>query len=322
MAKQGERQRCQVCFVAARTNLKPFLAQRFQARIVVVKTLSFISLLALVASCSLSGQRGSDWGRELAEAEQAFEQRLRETSVFRMPVDAVFADPMVRSLAIAAGRGSVDDIRRILANGVDIDATGYGNATPLFWAWRQRSQRGFDELLRQGANPNQKIDNGSADTSILHLTAGINNTRFLELALLHGGDPNLYVGAPSKTPIFETFSLPLSTTKRITRLLIDAGADINATTGYEFVAIDSYGGSSAAYVAAQSDRYDIVYDLLTLGADYTIKDEHDRDLFSIVTHDYRRFRENSSQGRAIRKVVKWLADRGVEVPLETDFRGA
>ena len=70
-----------------------------------------------------------------------------------MDIEVMFPFDDVVTLASAAGNGDEQGIQRQLDAGVDINFKGKLNATPLYWAYRERNLKGFRYLLKKGANP-------------------------------------------------------------------------------------------------------------------------------------------------------------------------
>ena len=66
--------------------------------------------------------------------------------------------------------------------------------------------------------------------------------------------------------------------------------------------------------AADVVRFDIVAELLELGADYNLKDDSGRDLVDRIVTVTGRFPRGSEQERSLENVLSWLERRGVNVP--------
>ncbi len=97
-------------------------------------------------------------------------------------------------------------------------------------------------------------------------------------------------------------------------ILLDAGANINARTGDEKVFGMSMGGKTPVMTAAGLGRFDIVYELLGLGADYNLKDDSGRGLADQIVSMNDAFVPDSDSARSLEKVITWLSERGVTVP--------
>lgn len=229
--------------------------------------------------------------------------------VISMPLNIMFLDPDVRKLAKYAGEGNLTKINELVKQGIDVNSRGSQGATPLFWALRNENITGFERLLELGANPNIVF----ADSSVMHWSARHKDIRFLQLALKFKGNPDLYAGNPKKTPIFNTISVEGGDNLPALMLLLESGADINAPTGSEKIFGISMGGVTPILAAADIVRFDIVYSLLEAGADYQVLDDTDRNLISRIKAVQHRLQEGSKQDIYLKKVVKWLDDKGVKV---------
>ncbi|WP_444890471.1 ankyrin repeat domain-containing protein [Microbulbifer sp. DLAB2-AA] len=242
------------------------------------------------------------------KSEEAFNKHQQKELVILMPLETMFPDRQVRALAKAAGKGKVKQVDELLAKGVDVNARGKKNTTPLFWALRNSNLNGFIKLLDAGADPNILFAGGS----VMHWAAKHENADYLKAALQYGGDPNLVAGQFSETPLFETIGLIGNDRKENRQILLKSGANINARTIDE----SSYlpiGGQTPVMKAAGLGRFDIVYELLEAGADYKIKNDSGRDLASRVAQNVGAFVSGSSQERDLQKVIAWLSERGVNI---------
>ncbi|WP_420933669.1 ankyrin repeat domain-containing protein [Alteromonas sp. A081] len=241
--------------------------------------------------------------------EKSFDQKKSNELIISMPLDSMFVDTKIRELAKYAGKGNISGIQSLIDQGVDVNSRGNQGVTPLFWALRRENLAGFKKLLESGADPNITF----ASSSIIHWASRLKDTRFLEVALANNGDPNLYAGHPQKTPIFNTISVDNGENLAALKLLLDAGADIDAKTGNEMVFGMSMGGITPVLAAADIVRYDIVLILLEAGAQYETTDDTGRDLISRIKAVQNRFSEGATQKASLDRVIKWLEEKGVKL---------
>ena len=275
-------------------------------KLVKMKYVLLIGFAVFLSSCK---KEEIDF-KGMESSEKAFNERQRKELVAYMPLEIMFPDDRVRALAEAAGEGAVKEIEELVTQSTDVNSQGKKGATPLFWALRNSNIEGFKKLLDLGADPNIVF----ADGTVMHWTAKHKDTRFLQAALEHGGNPNISAGKPSETPLFETIGVEGSDNKAAMLILLDAGADVNAVTGDEEIFGMSMGGKTPLMVAASVVRFDIVYELLLRGADYQLKDDSGRDLVDRVAAMRNRFAAGSEQKIHIETVVEWLSERGVKIP--------
>jgi len=196
----------------------------------------------------------------------------------------VFTDPGVRSLADAAGTGDVKEIDRLVAAGVDVNATGKQGMTPLVWAMAARNREGFLRLLERGADPNRQhpdIDLGGGSSVTSMAASSKIDSFFLKAALEHGANPNLVEPTGNRaqpeertTPLHRAIS-----SRRVENLdlLIRAGADLNHKGGHF--------GATPLVDAAAVNWYEGVYRLLEAGADYRIKTDAGTDLADLAVDE-------------------------------------
>lgn len=101
-------------------------------------------------------------------------------------------------LAIAAEKGDSDTITRLVKEeGVDPDKTfTRRDGIPLVaWPLRTRSLEGLQALLEAGADPNAR-ESKHMNGEMIHFNnamvyaAKMDDPRYLELLLKHGGNPN------------------------------------------------------------------------------------------------------------------------------------
>lgn len=184
---------------------------------------------------------------------------------FVLQPDDMFEDPKLRALTWAAGRGNLTQIDELIAEGIDVNASGTNGATPLWWALKRQNTAGFEKLLQFGANPNHLLENGN---SVMSHVPILFDTSFLKLALRYGGDPNLLNPRTGSTPVHSLVSNTGSNVESV-KLLVEAGADINLRDG---------SGWPPIIRATAWDRYDIIHALILAGADYrmtTLRGERD-----------------------------------------------
>jgi ankyrin repeat protein len=187
----------------------------------------------------------------------------------KLTVNEAFPEAQSRRLANAAAAGNTNEIDRLIAGGADVNVAGKYKLTPLWWSLITGNYDGFSHLLDKGANPNLQFDGGY--DNVVYSSAQRRDSRFLQKVLKVGGNVNL-VSHKDKNYSFETisegttplFGAIIGSNRGNVDLLIAKGADIN---------FQDPDGATPAMVAAYLNSFEIVYDLLTNGADPTIKDK-------------------------------------------------
>lgn len=154
--------------------------------------------------------------------------QMAEPTAFGRPVEDVFRDPAVASLARAACHGSAEGVARALAGGASINAVSHlagvperpadassweYEETPLTWAIRCDNPAGVLALLKAGADPNQLIyqrtegtQSGFHDTPVIR-AADKSSATLLALLLDHGGDPNASMEGAFETALSVAFDV-------------------------------------------------------------------------------------------------------------------
>ncbi|SDK26476.1 Ankyrin repeat [Ferrimonas sediminum] len=255
----------------------------------------FIKRTQLIAWVCLVALSGCSSANQLTHSQKNHEGSISKKVLIHMDLETMFPDKQHRALARAAGKGQIKKIDELVSQGVDINSRGTSDATALFWA--MKNEKGFEHLLKIGADPNVIFEDGG---SVMHWVSRKKDCSMLILALKYEGNPNLKAGMFYRAPIFEMITVgkndgiaPCFTT------LLNNGADINS--------VDAQ-GKSPLLSAADLARYDIVYYLLKMGADYTLEDKSGRSINSFIESHEGAFRPDSL-GESFRNKVKlWLEE--------------
>lgn len=152
--------------------------------------------------------------------------------------------------------GDLSYVKQYVKSANDVNAEQEGKSL-LMVAIEEERYEVFEFLLKNGANPNFR--NEQADPRkrqvVMELASVNSDSRFLELALRFGGNPNTLNSY--KRPILTIAVTSLENTK----LLVEHGADINAIGA---------NGNSAIHRAVRIKNYDVAYYLIKQGADISI----------------------------------------------------
>jgi hypothetical protein len=178
----------------------------------------------------------------------------------------------------AVEKEDLDAIEAYVRGGGDLEvgATRPGK-TPLLHALILKKQKSYTKLLALGANPNTICRGGGAillpNSSVMHHAAPEEDPFWLRAALEAGGDPNQMNGGEGQQK-----GRPLRfaiMTERIdnVKLLCEHGADVDAP-------IDQLGLDGTLLGSSWWRSFEIVYHLLSEGADYTEpRPVHERNSF-------------------------------------------
>jgi ankyrin repeat protein len=216
--------------------------------------------------------------------------------IFQKPIDVALAD--------AAARGDTRGIDSAIANGADFNVQGKGGITPLRFAYDRRNLKGYRYLLEKGANPN--ILDARKRCIVNETARNEESSVWLQLALEHGGDPNI----PSNETITPSYTVTpmwdalFSRTPANVDLLIRHGANLNATNDI---------GSTVTCDAAFSRSPTIARLLLERGADWTIRDKHGIDVAAAELHQTYSMADFPDAARDHEWVLNFLRQNGVDM---------
>lgn len=249
---------------------------------------SLSAILAAFVLCMLFSSCGDRRGREVRHGQLTFSV----TDVFPEHSESL-------GLALAASRGDHAKIKRSLTNGAKINLPGKYGITPLWWAAWAENFDGFSALLENGANPNAS---GPEKLPVMHLVTQLNEARFLQAALKHGGNPDALDKLNGNTLLVR--AVLLGRHEHFEVLLL-AGANINAR--------ERVSGRSLPMIAIDAGNdYELVFRLLKLGSDYLAKDNRGNSLADVLAHSSIARSSVSDIWRV--KVMDYLNERGVKVP--------
>jgi len=216
---------------------------------------------------------------------------------------SVFSDAQVAKLVLAAEKGEIKLIDRLVQEGVDVNTKASDNVTPLLRAFLARNKKGYASLLQHGADPN--IQN-SLGLAVLSRATWEADSYWLDEALKHKGNPNLvHTGSKSRneTPLF--FAINENRLENA-KLLIAAGADLKHKDGL---------GYSPLMLAAGRPAYDIAYELLMAGADYRQEDSGGDNYIGWVSRRNEHFVQGQDQQIWFLKTVDFLKEKGEKFEL-------
>jgi len=222
-----------------------------------------------------------------------------------LKAEEYFSSGLQLQLVEAAAKGDIARIDEAVLRGAKVNAIGKEQMTPLMWSLVKRSEVGYSRLLEQGADPNfltrssSKYDQGR---SVMMIAAICESPEFLRLALNHRGNPNAPSWVPSQTIIFEAVD-----NKRLDniKMIHGYGGDLNKRDRR---------GVTPIIEATYASNYDVVYELLLLGANPSIKNNSGGDVPAILQkyQDRAAFAFGDSRQKVwYSKVVAELQRRGL-----------
>jgi uncharacterized protein len=270
---------------------------------------------------SMNGCNGQNAGEQYPRLHGPPHQRLK------WKAEDFFTDAGVIKLCKAIEAKDLKEIDRLVKSGVDVNAKGRGNMTPLLWAFPM-GESVFEKLQELGADPNIKLTKdvwtmlrkGRSVMSVAALGDLLDGPvhdqyfydapmdSYLKLVLEHGGNPNIEDNN-GDTPLLSLRYSDRSKVLNRIRLLLDAGADINHRNKQ---------GKTTLLECINS--YYFALDLLKCGADYRIVDSKGSDAI-LWLESGRRALEKERVGpndewtnatmRALQPLFDWLTKEGV-----------
>jgi ankyrin repeat protein len=220
------------------------------------------------------------------------------------------------AMAEAAAAGRVEKIDQLVNAGADVNARGNEGMTALIWALMHQNKKGYQYLLEHGADPNLQIGTSSLTSdglidgnAAVSLAAMHEDPWYLEMALKHRGNPNIWNPVKGVTPVFQCIMLldrrsPRPRLEQL-KLLIAAGADLNAR---------DRDGYTPMVKAAWLNRYDLIYQMLVGGADPRQKMIREKTIASHIRDSHTDPKSELYQWRA--KVIEFLKGRGFDIEVE------
>jgi len=200
----------------------------------------FAFALLGIAACppALTSQRPSENRPQVSQPQLATRMGWQASEVF--------ADSSTVAICAAIDRGDIEEVRRLLAEGGDVNDYGIGQITPLLWAFDGQlacSTNAFEELIRMGADPQIPLTKEFVNDalgvpeilfegdSVAILVCQSRTPRFFDAVFNSTGDPNFVDSQFKQTPLFFVLSnmaeLLDGERRRRVEALIKAGADVN-----------------------------------------------------------------------------------------------
>lgn len=244
-----------------------------------------------------------------------------EADIAQQRVARVFSDPNAQKLALAAERGDVSEVTRLMKQERLNPDTMFGkDGMPLVaWPVARGNLAGLKALLDNGANPSvkapapQRFENTPRFwNNALVWAVKRDDLDFLKLLLERGGDPDSR-NIDSESLLSLAFINDNKDAK--IRLLIEHGADPNADTGSGATIITQYADFGAFWM---------VWYLLQHGADPELHygfhgKQRTRDSYAIQAIFWYPAKPQFQADQ--RKCQQWLLQRGyTRPPLEKGYR--
>lgn len=218
--------------------------------------LLFLGTLALVVPHPSNCLAGEE------QAEANFRKR------HKMVAEDIFSEVSTIALCHAIEANDLDEIKRCVAEGADVNARGKWGVTPLFWAFPSHRLERFELLLELGADPNlpltERPDRGFAFSYAPGFTVTIAAAQtefkgYFKAVLEHGGD--LTLEDPISGPMLHTIiSGQYPFREERIEMYLKHGGDLNVRN-------QESGTHAAFYAASYQEQYELALWLLEKGID-------------------------------------------------------
>lgn len=213
-------------------------------------------------------------------------------------VEQMFSDPALARLADAACDGRIGEVKRIIEDGINVNATGEDGATALLWAISCQNLEGMEALLKAGANPNQAAGKSQGNMTPVIAATSYDNPASLELLLNWGGNPSsvrIDGSGRDKSALMAAVGHGyINQHWEAFYLLLEKGADVNFNAE----------GDTAAILAVSYGYPDKAIDILNHG--------HDYDLDNLAFHLFLRLGfDEPSPDQVL--LMEMLQERGVDI---------
>jgi len=221
-----------------------------------------------------------------------------------------FADPDVLRLCRVIEDNDLFELRGLIDAGVDVNARGKDNVTPLLWAYPDNKPERFELLLAAGADPNVKLTGNLGvraafrpGESVTSKSAKSFFPKHFDLVMQYGGDPNI-TNEHGDPLLHQAIFFGAGDVHQRVRKLIECGADVNA--------LDSAGWPPTITAIGAFQQYDVVMLLLDLGCDHTTFQQGTRrKLIHAVTARENRLKYHSPEEQAShQRLLQRLIDLG------------
>lgn len=214
-----------------------------------------------------------------------------------MDASKYFTEKIMLDAATAIDREDLPRLASMARSGLDVNRLGVEGFTLIIYALGNRRYLSARELLRLGANPNQKTQAG---LSAVSLSAGSDDPQLLRITLEGGGDPNIL--NERNQPV--TFTAGSQQRWENLMYLLDRGARLDDQ--------DS-GGKNILHELSIFNQYQVVADLIERGANPLSADHGGRSIAHRVQGA--RVDPASPQGKGLERVKKQLEARGIRFPV-------
>ena len=199
-----------------------------------------------------------------------------------------------------------DKIAQALEQRIDVNVLGEHKVTPLLIAFLLKKRKSYQTLLEAGANPNIFSENSKPydfykQAAVMFDAAGLDDSYYLELALAHGGDPDLHNPYKPGGNIVPIFRAVMSSHPKNVQILIDHGANLEIDLN----------GTTVIFNTVTTSQFNILWQLVDGGANYLHQDKDGETIVDYIESG--RMGPGGSQWPDYFRFVKKLRAEGIDV---------
>jgi len=217
-----------------------------------------------------------------------------------------FYDESSMPLIEAVIANKPDEITQALKLGIDVNVLGEHKVTPLLVSFLLEKRKSYQALLESGANPNIFSEASQPydfykQASVMFASAGLDDSYYLELALAHGGDPNLHNPYKPGGNISPVFKAVMSSQPKNLQILIDHGANLEKDLN----------GNTVIFDTVTTRQFNMLWQLVDGGANYLHKDKDGETIVDYIESG--RMGPGGSQWPDYFRFIKKLRAEGIDV---------
>ncbi|MGS2724773.1 ankyrin repeat domain-containing protein [Porticoccus sp. GXU_MW_L64] len=211
-----------------------------------------------------------------------------------------YSSESVKKLVLAASRGKITVVERLVESGVDINTVGKDGFTPLLGPLLVENKKGVQSLLKYGADPNIEITVASLKgRSAIWIASEMEDPFFLKAMLMNGGDPNFINNHQFGDGLLHAAIMGAHKNRlERVKILVESGSNVNLLGGNEY---------TPCLQAAVLNQFHIVAYLIENGADCSTESRQGVSLAKILSRQ--NLDPSSDQYKWREKVIQLTNDK-------------
>ncbi len=217
-----------------------------------------------------------------------------------MKIQSEFKGSNNQAFIDAIVTGDIGYVENYLNNNGSVNFTSGNGTSPLYLAILLKNKKIFDLLIDNNADFNLKRSGKNGLSPFLLAVNIEDESYYLKTLLQKGADPNITNNDNPTMPKPIFYAIEGFNIENL-ELLAEHGAILDVQNQYE---------ESPMIYAGNINQFDMVYKLLELGADYTLKDKWGKSIIYNLKHN--NVDPNSDKGMYKDKCLEFLRSKGVK----------